>query len=235
MREEKAKKNQEVLTAEPSEDKSSRKPWNLDFHTTKDRIETSTRMSDAHCLVANTIEDRAAESGIKVKARVDKQMIRIKKEGKYHFWLTPPKVRRVIQRFENGFVPNPITFELRFGREAQVTDVPVPHHIKATPKMREAARKAAATRAANKRGKIETTVVTRPRRDGKPGRQVDYVRAREIGGAPFPVIRGTHRRVFGYRGLSLHEFGPEYENWVRGEATRQAEILAKKMVAKAKK
>lgn len=224
--------NQKALAAEPSEKQSSRKPWNLDFHTTKERIETSTRMSDAHCLVANTIEDRAAESGIKVKARVDKQMIRIKKEGKYHFWLTPPKVRRVIQRFENGFKPNPISFELRFGREAQVTDVPQRHHIPTTAKMREAAQKAARTRAANKRGKIETTVVTRPRRDGKPGRQVDYVRAREIGGAPFPVIRDGHRRVFGYRGLSLHEFGPEYENWVRGEAARQAEILAKKMVAK---
>jgi hypothetical protein len=224
-----AKQNQKALAAEPSEVQSSRKkPWNMDLHTTADRIETSTRMSDAHCLVANTIEDRASESGVKAKARVDKQMIRVKLEGKYHFWLTPPKVRRVIQRFENGFKPNPISFELRFGREAQVTDVPQRHHIQPTAKMREAAKKAAKTRAANKRGKIETTVVTRPRRDGKPGRQVDYVRAREIGGAPFPVIRNGHRRVFGYRGLSLHEFGPEYENWVRGEVDRRVAVALKK-------
>lgn len=215
------KENQEALAAERSEKQSSRKTWNLDFHTTKERIETSTRMSDAHCLVANTIVDRAAQSGIKIQARVDKQMIRIKKDGKYHFWLTPPKVRRVIQRFENGFIPNPISFELRFGREAQVTEVPTRHRIPTTPKMREAEEA--------KRGKIETTVVTRPRRDGKPGRQVDYVRAREIGGAPFPVIKNGHRRVFGYRGLSLHEFGPEYEAWVRGEVDRRvATAISKK-------
>lgn len=222
------KENQKSLAVETSEAQSSRKPWNCDLHTTKDRIETSSRMSDAHCLVANTIEDRAAKSGVKAQARVDKQMIRVKLEGKYHFWLTPPKVRRVIQRFENGFKPNPISFELRFGREAQVTDVPQRHRIPVTVKMREVAQKAAKTRAANKRGKIETTVVTRPRRDGKPGRQVDYVRAREIGGAPFPVIKNGHRRVFGYRGLSLHEFGPEYEAWVRGEVDRRVATALKK-------
>jgi hypothetical protein len=221
------KENQEALAAELSEKQSGRKHWMLDIHVTKEIIDNAERQKSSNCMVADSIKARAKAAGAQItNVQVDKQSIRLDMNGKRRIWWTPPVIAKDIDRFERGFRVKPFKFELRSGRELQVTDVPERREITTTAKMRTAAaRKAWATR---RRGKLESTVVTRPARGGKRGRQVDYVRVREVGGEPFPRISNKHRRVFGHKGFTLAEFGPEYEAWVRSEVDRRVAVALKK-------
>jgi hypothetical protein len=62
-----------------------------------------------------------------------------------------------------------------------------------------------------------TTRVMKKRKD----RKSDGVRLQVEGGKPFPRIRKGNRRVFGQSKMTLRDFGPEYEEWVRQEVARQ--------------
>jgi hypothetical protein len=212
------------------------KHWMLNIHCTKELIESAERQKSSNCMVADSIKSAAKVAGAVISnVQVDKQSIRLDMNGKRRVWWTPPRIAKEIQRFENGYHVKPFSFALQGGRELQITEVPPLRKINKSAPMRAArsvaAQKAAKTRKANRaavRGQMETRLVTRRSRTGKPVRRVDSIRVREVGGAPFPRIRNGHRRVFGYRGLTLEQFGPEYEAWVRGEVDRRVASALKK-------